>query len=251
MLVLGHLLEHLVNVCCLLVLRIHSEHRQRVVEVGLALGFNRSGQTVGGRVPLPLEGKYAEVGSSGKLHDEHDFIVHLRYLLMKLVAVSPIVLLKVGAKDVALRREESRERCVLLQAYLLTHFCRLDAYQRLFAPLLAEEDEAAKHLLGGVAVVGRLAVELAGEVEGKRLDGADAAIIVDAQTSELCSLFLGERVERMSLCGHQQHNGDSGACLADQLAEAPHWVDEHQYHGEKQESVSRIGDGYAPWVAVE
>ena len=181
--------------------------------------------------------------------DEHRLVVHLHHLLVELVVLAHVVFLYIRSEHIHVLSHQGGERCVFGQVETFAHLLRLDVDDGFLAPCLTVEDESAQHLLGRVVLVGRLPVELAGEVQRHRLHGADAVVPVDAQMSERVSTLLREGLSGTSL--HRQQQQHNHCHLPDETAETSFRVYQHKEHREEQQSVAEVRHGDAPAVAVD
>lgn len=113
-----------------------------------------------------------------QLHDELQAVVDLAYILMERVVVAAIVFLDIRPQDISHRRiEECVDGAILGQLECFAQRAAFQFEDRFVAPLIAPEDEARQHLLGGIFPIMPLAIELLGEVDGEGLHRADTVVV--------------------------------------------------------------------------
>ena len=90
---------------------------------------------------------------------------------MERIVVAAIIFLHVRTERVATHCavEELAYGHVFGQLQTVAHLCAFQSEHRLLHPVVGVEHPAREHLLGRVAVVRRLAVEVLGEVDGEGL----------------------------------------------------------------------------------
>ena len=190
-----------------------------------------------------------------KLHDKHQFAVHVEGLLVHLVGVALVVFLDQWAQGVLSHDEEIGHGAMTFEAHLLAQGAALDADERLRGPLVAIEQPSGQHLVGRQPFVGTGAVDLLAEVEGVGLHRADAVVVEHAEAPQLVGGGAGHGGLGPAACGQGEEQQAHERPFAQQVAAEhtavrPLGVDEHEEQGEEKQGIAGIGDGYAPGVAV-
>ena len=145
--------------------------------------------------------------------------------------------------------EQAVEAGIVGQPEALLHVAALDFDDGFAGPVVIEEHKARQHLCGTVSLVGTLAVELLGEVEGIGLHGTDAVVVDHKEPGEAVGRLLGQHAWRGG-GGHGIAAYKAGGCTAQQLTVASFRVNEYPDERHKQQGIAGIGDGDAPRVAV-
>ena len=146
--------------------------------------------------------------------------------------------------------EQAVEAGIVGQPEALLHVAALDLDDGFAGPVVIEEHKARQHLCGTVSLVGTLAVELLGEVEGIGLHGTDAVVVDHKEPGEAVGRLLGQHAWRGG-GGHGTAAYKTDGSAAQQLTVGTLGVDEYPDERHEQQGIAGIGDGDAPRVAVQ
>ena len=128
-----------------------------------------------------------------QFQDEHQFLVHLSHLLMETLLLLPLVVfLYVRSQNVAVLPEEIVHAGIVRHVQPFLQLSPLNLDDRFVEPVVMEEDKAREHLFRCIVLIGTLAIELLGEIDGIGLYGAHPVVIDHEELSELLGSLLGK-----------------------------------------------------------
>ena len=150
--------------------------------------------------------------------------------------------------------EQAVKTGIVGQVQALLHLAALYLDDWLPGPVMIEEHKARQNLCGAIPLVGTLAIELLGEVQGIGLHGADTVVVDHKEPTKAVCRLLGQHAGRSAgcccVCCHAIAAYKAGGCTAQQLTVASFRVNEYPDERHKQQGIAGIGDGDAPRVAV-
>ena len=150
--------------------------------------------------------------------------------------------------------EQAVKTGIVGQVQALLHLAALYLDDWLPGPVMIEEHKARQNLCGAIPLVGTLAIELLGEVQGIGLHGADTVVVDHKEPAKAVCRLLGQHAGRSAgcccVCCHAIAAYKAGGCTAQQLTVASFRVNEYPDERHKQQGIAGIADGDAPRVAV-
>ncbi len=260
LLVFGKLIQEVVGLT-IVALGYHLEyHREDILGKESLIAADGRRQRIRWTIPssdIPdCMGNHLERLAHAQGHENLYLIVNISRSLMQGVVIALTVGLNIRTQDIVAAREEVAQPGILFYMDFLAQLLALDMDERLAGPLLRIHNPANESLFGRESIVAMAAVDLLHEVEREGLGGTDAAVVLHEEPSEMVSrLLIGRRYSGIGQEGKDKKGKGHEAFLqhriAKQRAERAFWIDEQQEQAQKQQRITRIGDGDAPWIVAD